>query len=376
MAFGGPLPLNTKLKTGNRPGLVRVLEGGRTSAAAGTAAPQQGPVFHAVSPALSKHDRFFKRGTLMFIEGEPGDNMFIIKTGKIKVLKQEGAKSIELAVLGPGSVLGEMSLLIDAPRSATAQVLEDTTALNIDKTILEDTFTKLPPWLVLLIKMVVGRLRDTLQKNTQNLVRDNIGGVVNLLLLLLKDALPDDHGRILFPMAEFKEEVLCTIGLSGADTDKIVTELILKELMVVSRDEHKNEMVEVRKYDILQIYFEYCLAHHNGKELPGERLKSGAVSLATVLVQYGTEKGNPEPDGTIPVSRSVLEIALEKAGFDRHLDLDAVDDLVAQNLLASADRKEPKESSAIKMTAFRFSLPKLKKALLLNEWKETFADAS
>lgn len=372
MQMGGSFPLSTKLKTGARPGLMRSPDG---HSPAQPVPAQQAPVFKATSPTISKHDRFFRRGTLMFIEDEPGDCMFIVKSGRVKILKQEGSKTIELAVLGPGSVLGEMSLLIDAPRSATAQVVEDLTSLCIDKTILEDTFTKIPGWLVTLIKMVVGRLRDTLQKNSENIVRDNMGGVVNLILLMLKDALPDENGRILLPLDALKEEALYTIGLSAGDTDKIVTELILKELMVVGRDGKKQEMVEIRKLDVLRLYFEYLLARHNGKMLPGEHLKEETAKFAAVLLETGPDKGSRDKDGSVTVTRPVVEIAMDRAGLGRFLNMDVIDELSNLGLLETGEKTTDAGRFAHKMASFRFLPQKLKKALLVNEWKAVFTDA-
>lgn len=359
---------SSKLKTGARPGLVK-------SAASAEQAKPAAPIIRSQGGVVSasKHDRVFHRGSLMFIEGEQGEEMFILKSGKIKVLKQEGTKTIELATLGPGSVLGEMSLLIDMPRSATAQVLEDVVALAINKAILEDTYSKIPPWLVSVIKEVVKRLRDTMKKNSDNLVRDNVGGVVNILLLLLQDIAPDEKGRLLVPLEMLKEEALYTIGLSGGDTDKILMELILKELVVIQKTPEGREMVEIRKSDILNLYFEYLLGHYNGKHLPGEDLSEAAVKLIRVLVPAGRERGVKQKDGSIALARPVIEISLEKAGLERFLNMDAVDELKAQKLIETEDKGGEADRLTQKGLSIRYFEKKLSKVLLLQEWKAAFS---
>ncbi|MFH0919794.1 MAG: cyclic nucleotide-binding domain-containing protein [Fibrobacterota bacterium] len=351
----------TKLKTGARPGLVRTAPGAPVVPGKPTA-----PVFHATSPALSKHDRVFHRGSLMFIEGEKGDEMFIIKTGKIKVLKQEGSKSIELATLGPGSVLGELSLLIEhMPRTATAQVVEDVTALAINRGILEETYTKIPPWLVMVIKVVVGRLRDTLRKNSDNLVSNNIGGVVNLLVLLAGDSAPDEDGKLRLSLDTVKDEALYNIGLSGGDTDKIVTELILKDLLVIRKGQKGEDLIEIKRWDILQINFEYLLAHYNAKTLPGEGLSDAAGSLATVMLETGLQQGLKQKDGGVSLARPVLEVALERAGLTRFINHDALDEL-----------KNAKVLDADENCNIRFIEKQLRRALLIKEWALAFADSN
>ena len=79
---------------------------------------------------MSESDPLFARfgltspaGDILFHEGEPGDVMYVIREGSIRIRKDsyEGEKT--LAVLGPGEFFGEMSILNDKPRSATAEVV-------------------------------------------------------------------------------------------------------------------------------------------------------------------------------------------------------------------------------------------------------------
>lgn len=65
---------------------------------------------------------------VLFNEGEPGDRMFFIKTGMIKIYHPGVSESFEkeLAILGDGDFFGEMSLISDEPRNASAKTLEPT----------------------------------------------------------------------------------------------------------------------------------------------------------------------------------------------------------------------------------------------------------
>ena len=69
------------------------------------------------------------KGDVLFLEGQLGDRMYIITEGKIKLghTAPDGRESI-LAVLGPGELLGELSLFDPGPRTATAVALTDVTA--------------------------------------------------------------------------------------------------------------------------------------------------------------------------------------------------------------------------------------------------------
>ena len=79
--------------------------------------------------AVIVHRRHYQKDELMFEMGHPGAAMFIIKTGSIKiVITAENGGEIELAELHSGAFLGELALLDDSPRSASARVSEESIA--------------------------------------------------------------------------------------------------------------------------------------------------------------------------------------------------------------------------------------------------------
>ena len=68
----------------------------------------------------------FARGDALFHEGEPGDRLYVVREGKIKLGRRsnDGRENL-LAVLGPGEMFGELSLFDPGPRTATATVVAD-----------------------------------------------------------------------------------------------------------------------------------------------------------------------------------------------------------------------------------------------------------
>ena len=75
----------------------------------------------------------FAAGELVFEIGEPGHSLFIIAEGEVQLIHPGAESSHVLARLGPGDFFGEMALLSDTPRSATARTLERVEALVLDK---------------------------------------------------------------------------------------------------------------------------------------------------------------------------------------------------------------------------------------------------
>ena len=70
-------------------------------------------------------------GAFFFCEGEPGESMFVLDAGTVEVRKKTRQASLLLSRLGPGDCFGEMALIDLAPRSASVQALEDSSAFEI-----------------------------------------------------------------------------------------------------------------------------------------------------------------------------------------------------------------------------------------------------
>lgn len=74
--------------------------------------------------------RSFRKSQIIFEEGSAGAEMYLIHSGKVQLSLGRGKdEKAELAVLSPGEFFGEMALVDDSPRSATAAALEDNTQL-------------------------------------------------------------------------------------------------------------------------------------------------------------------------------------------------------------------------------------------------------
>jgi CRP/FNR family transcriptional regulator, cyclic AMP receptor protein len=80
-----------------------------------------------------------KQGELLFKEGDPSDQLFLVIDGKVRIGRIiDGIGEEALAILGPGECFGELSIVDDGPRSANALAHEAATLLVIDRADLED----------------------------------------------------------------------------------------------------------------------------------------------------------------------------------------------------------------------------------------------
>ncbi len=108
-----------------------------------------------------------KRGEILFSEGEASKSMYFIQRGSLRLYKKKGNSPIELGMIQSGEVVGEMGFLDGGPRSASAEALSETDLVEITGDKMQEQLKILPPWLIVLLKTVVTRLRTSTTKIKQ-----------------------------------------------------------------------------------------------------------------------------------------------------------------------------------------------------------------
>ena len=102
----------------------------------------------------------FKKDEVIFREGERGESMYLLVKGRAGVYVGYGTdQKTQLTVVGGGAVLGEMAVLEDAPRSATAVAVEDVTAMEVRGADLTDFLRERPEKALEIMTHMSHRLR-------------------------------------------------------------------------------------------------------------------------------------------------------------------------------------------------------------------------
>jgi len=105
--------------------------------------------------------RTFPKGKVLFKEGEPGLEAFLVEKGKVLILKKGTEAPIIVASLGPGALFGEMAILDGAQRMATAVAGEDTICVVINSQQLTQRMMQLDPDLMRLMISLMEYERGT-----------------------------------------------------------------------------------------------------------------------------------------------------------------------------------------------------------------------
>ncbi|MBS2021638.1 MAG: Crp/Fnr family transcriptional regulator [Deltaproteobacteria bacterium] len=175
-----------------------------------------------MSEALGNLEHLVRRhpaGTALFREGDKGDKMYVIRTGKVSIWKRIADSEITLAVLGPGDFFGEMALLEGLPRSASATVIEESLLIEVEQETFEHLVRSKGEIAVRLMRRLSSRLREA-DKQIQALMSRSGGArALSLLRTLAEPAGPD--GTRLLPPGLTTDVLAARVGLTDVESDQL-----------------------------------------------------------------------------------------------------------------------------------------------------------
>lgn len=129
----------------------------------------------------------FKEGEIIFCEYEPGSTFYLIKKGRVKITKISEKYEKTLDVLGEGSLFGEMAIIEQAPRSATAIAETNVTVMEFTKENFRQILTTNPELLVNLIRILCFRIVEAKRRLSILEIKDAEGKVIDSLLMLVEN---------------------------------------------------------------------------------------------------------------------------------------------------------------------------------------------
>jgi CRP-like cAMP-binding protein len=104
-------------------------------------------------------ERNFHAGRVIFVEGDPSNEAYLLKSGRVDIVRRNRGKRLVLQNLEAGDIFGEMGLLLENIRTADAVVMEDCTCYVIDHAELERQLGESPRFVQGLVRILSGRLK-------------------------------------------------------------------------------------------------------------------------------------------------------------------------------------------------------------------------
>jgi CRP-like cAMP-binding protein len=193
-----------------------------------------------VNDGLERFARDFKAGSVLFEEGQPGQDMYVVLAGQVEIRRKVSELDHVLAVLMPGDFFGEMAILNARPRSATAVTRVDSRLLVIEGRMFEAMLRARPEIALRIIKALAMRLENANQHVELLLLPTPNHKVVQCLRhmaeeqMLLAGAQVTPGTAILVPKRI--EDIAVRVGLPVTEVIDVVNRLRAARLLLLAED--------------------------------------------------------------------------------------------------------------------------------------------
>ena len=179
--------------------------------------------FAALTDDVTEVDLF--RGATLFYEGDPGDQLYFVVSGKIKLGRtaSDGRENL-VAIMGPGEIFGEMALFDPGPRSTSATAVSETRLAGVKHASLKKAMDKSPSISGQVLQALARRLRRT-NENLADLVFSDVPGRVAKQLLELAQRFGDKRDDGMHVHHDLTQEELAQlVGASRETVNKALAD--------------------------------------------------------------------------------------------------------------------------------------------------------
>jgi CRP/FNR family transcriptional regulator len=201
-----------------------------------------------VSLADNSLMRGFANDSMIFAENEPGEELYIIQQGKVKITKILQDKEVLLAVLKEGDIFGEMALLENKPRTASAIAFGDVQALCVNKANFEVMVVQKPQMATRLIQVLSERIWTAYKQLANLLIRLPLARVYDTLLTQVeKQRIPIEH-KSSYTFELGPKELINMLGFQPKDGEELINQVFMnKKFVLVNGKIHCSDLEELKK---------------------------------------------------------------------------------------------------------------------------------
>jgi len=162
--------------------------------------------------------RSYTKDAIIFCEGEPGDELFIIQKGSVKIVKVTDNNEILLAVLKTGDIFGEMALLESKPRAAGAVAYENCQLMAVNRDNFQLMIKSQPQLIARLTTLLSERIWLIYKQLANTQVNDPVGRMYDMLQIQVEKKKVDFSSSSSFAFDFGVKELINMVGLSQAES--------------------------------------------------------------------------------------------------------------------------------------------------------------
>jgi CRP/FNR family transcriptional regulator, cyclic AMP receptor protein len=186
--------------------------------------------------AFQRFARVFQKDEIIFSEYEPGDTFYLIQQGRVQITKIMGDIEKTLDILQPPEIFGEMAILEEAPRSATAIAYDTVKVLEFNRANFEVLMVGNPPIALRLLKLFTKRIYDQ-KRRFMILTLDDPQARVADVFLMLDETNPQSGAES--PVREFRatlDDIAHWAGMSIDDARDVINHFATQRRVELQQD--------------------------------------------------------------------------------------------------------------------------------------------
>jgi len=191
---------------------------------------------------IRKYGRIYDEGKVIFREGEPGNEMFIIIEGEVKITKKAGNLEKTLMILRSGDFFGEMALVDDKPRSASAIAMITCKLIALDKNTFKSVILNNPNFAYKVILKMSERLREA-DKQIEELLK------YDKRTRIIKNIVEAPEHKEYSKLSDLVKDIANLVGVSESEVLSVIRELVNSSVLGL-----KTGKITINKEELKRIY--------------------------------------------------------------------------------------------------------------------------
>ncbi|GHV79066.1 Crp/Fnr family transcriptional regulator [Spirochaetia bacterium] len=187
--------------------------------------------------AFSRFARTFAAGEMIFSEFEPGDSFYLIQEGRVELVKVIGDVEKTLDILQPSEMFGEMAILEDSLRSATAIALDTVRVLEFNRQNFDILMAGNPQIALKLLKTFTRRLYDAKRKFMILTLKDPHARIADVFLMLDENQTGKEQAAAdTRELQATVEDVAHWAAMSVREAREIITQFVAQGRLELAKD--------------------------------------------------------------------------------------------------------------------------------------------
>ncbi len=201
--------------------------------------------------------RLYPKNTMIFSESEPGDELYIIQKGTVKITKIVGDKEVLLAMLKSGDIFGEMALLENKPRSASAIAYDDITLMVANRANFQRMVQTQPQLITRLTQLLAERIWSMYRQLANIIIEDPLGRLYDRLWLEMEKNRVQTAPGSSYTFEFGPKELINMVGMSIEEGQSVLNKLyadkkikvVDNRIFVLDSDELKKQAEYTKKME-------------------------------------------------------------------------------------------------------------------------------